>query len=78
VGRPRKHEIELTGAECRALARVAADRGLQVDLPHTLQVSHEEGVDRDQSPGMWRLDVDPPERHGHALLNGGMKPESVR
>jgi hypothetical protein len=36
---------------------VAVDRGLQVDLADALEHPDEEGVDRDQSTGMRRLDV---------------------
>ena len=51
-------EGQLVGVEPRpGVARVAVDRGLQVDLADALEHADEEGVDRDQGAGVRRLDV---------------------
>jgi hypothetical protein len=49
---------QLRGIEPRpAIARVAVDGGLQIDLAHPLEGAHEEGIDRHQGAGVRGLDV---------------------
>jgi hypothetical protein len=63
-----RSERQLVGIEPGpGVARMAVDRGLQVDLADPFQHADEEGVDRDQSPGVRRLDVALAELRAEAL-----------
>ena len=49
---------QLVGVEPRpGVARAAVDRGLQIELPDTLERAHEEGVDGNQAAGVRCLDM---------------------
>jgi hypothetical protein len=39
------------------VARAAVDSGLQVELSDTLERADEEGADRDETAGVWRLEM---------------------